>query len=97
MTLQIERIQALCFDIDGTLSDTDDVYVSKIARWLRPGRIILPNRTNINLPGAWSWALKRRGISCTASRIAWVWIARWVGGKTTFWSAIGGELNVGSS
>lgn len=44
MTLQIERIQALCFDIDGTLSDTDDAYVARIARWLRPGRIILPQK-----------------------------------------------------
>lgn len=41
MTLQIERIQALCFDIDGTLSDTDDEYVAKVARWLRPGRFLL--------------------------------------------------------
>ena len=49
MTLQIERIQALCFDIDGTLSDTDDVYVSKIARWLRPGRIILPQQDEYQL------------------------------------------------
>ena len=30
------RIRAICFDIDGTLSDTDDLAVQRIARWLRP-------------------------------------------------------------
>jgi HAD superfamily hydrolase (TIGR01549 family) len=36
MTLDIPRIKALCFDVDGTLSDTDDVYVHKVARFLPP-------------------------------------------------------------
>ena len=34
MSLDLQRIQALCFDVDGTLSDTDDVYVQKVARYL---------------------------------------------------------------
>jgi N-acetyl-D-muramate 6-phosphate phosphatase len=34
MMLDIPRIKALCFDVDGTLSDTDDVYVHKVARFL---------------------------------------------------------------
>lgn len=33
MTLDIQRIKALCFDVDGTLSDTDDVYTHKVARF----------------------------------------------------------------
>lgn len=33
MTLDIDRIKALCFDVDGTLSDTDDLYVHKVARF----------------------------------------------------------------
>ena len=33
MTLDIPRIKALCFDVDGTLSDTDDVYKQKILRF----------------------------------------------------------------
>jgi phosphoglycolate phosphatase-like HAD superfamily hydrolase len=41
MTLEIERIQALCFDVDGTLSDTDDQMVSVIAGFLRPIRFLL--------------------------------------------------------
>lgn len=30
MALDISRIKALCFDVDGTLSDTDDLYAQKI-------------------------------------------------------------------
>lgn len=30
MGLDISRVRALCFDIDGTLSDTDDVYVQRL-------------------------------------------------------------------
>lgn len=33
MTLDILRVKALCFDVDGTLSDTDDLYVHKAARF----------------------------------------------------------------
>lgn len=33
MTLDIPRIKALCFDVDGTLSDTDDLYVHKVERF----------------------------------------------------------------
>jgi HAD superfamily hydrolase (TIGR01509 family) len=32
------RVQAILFDIDGTLADTDDVYVRRVARNLRPFR-----------------------------------------------------------
>lgn len=34
MALDIARIKALCFDVDGTLSDTDDYYAQKIVRFL---------------------------------------------------------------
>lgn len=30
MSLDISRVKALCFDVDGTLSDTDDYYAQKI-------------------------------------------------------------------
>jgi HAD superfamily hydrolase (TIGR01509 family) len=36
MPLDPARIRALCFDIDGTLGDTDDQFVLKLARRLRP-------------------------------------------------------------
>ncbi len=35
MTVNVSRIRALCFDVDGTLSDSDDVYAAQYARWLR--------------------------------------------------------------
>lgn len=38
MTLDIHRIKALCFDVDGTLSDTDDQWVDKLAGLLAPFR-----------------------------------------------------------
>lgn len=34
MALDVSRIKALCFDVDGTLSDTDDYYAQKIAKFL---------------------------------------------------------------
>ena len=34
MPLDLPRIRALCFDVDGTLSDTDDLYASKAIRFL---------------------------------------------------------------
>lgn len=34
--LDLERIQALCFDVDGTLSDTDDLWVHKCSNLLKP-------------------------------------------------------------
>lgn len=34
MPLDISRIRALCFDVDGTLSDTDDLYAQKVMRFL---------------------------------------------------------------
>ncbi len=35
MPLDIPRIKALCFDVDGTLSDTDDYYVNRFSPWFR--------------------------------------------------------------
>jgi len=33
MPLDIPRIKALCFDVDGTLSDTDDLFTQKVTRF----------------------------------------------------------------
>jgi N-acetyl-D-muramate 6-phosphate phosphatase len=38
MPLFISRIRAICFDVDGTLSDTDDQMVAQLAKFLRPVR-----------------------------------------------------------
>ena len=44
MPLDLPRIQALCFDVDGTLSDTDDQFVERVAGYLRPLRLLLPGQ-----------------------------------------------------
>lgn len=36
MSIQAARVKALCFDVDGTLADTDDQFVETLASWLRP-------------------------------------------------------------
>lgn len=44
MPLDLSRIQALCFDVDGTLSDTDDQFVQRLSGWLQPFRLLFPSR-----------------------------------------------------
>jgi HAD superfamily hydrolase (TIGR01549 family) len=44
MPLHVSRIRLLCFDVDGTLSDTDDLFVLKLERLLRPLRFLFRNR-----------------------------------------------------
>ena len=34
MPLDLSRIKALCFDVDGTLSDTDNLYADKVSHFL---------------------------------------------------------------
>jgi phosphoglycolate phosphatase-like HAD superfamily hydrolase len=41
MALDVPRIKALCFDVDGTLSDTDNLYAQKISGILP--RILFPD------------------------------------------------------
>ena len=44
MTLDINRIKAICFDIDGTLSDTDDLYIQKVLPLFKPLRWLTPRK-----------------------------------------------------
>jgi len=44
MPLNVEKIRLICFDVDGTLSDTDDLYVQRLERLLRPIRFLLPHQ-----------------------------------------------------
>ncbi|MGD2057317.1 MAG: HAD family hydrolase [Anaerolineales bacterium] len=39
-----DQVRGICFDIDGTLADTDDAYVLRLARLLRPAAPMLPGR-----------------------------------------------------
>jgi len=44
MSLKIEKIHALCFDIDGTLNDTDDQFVLRLVHLLQPVAFLFPDR-----------------------------------------------------
>lgn len=45
MSLDIPRIKALCFDVDGTLSDTDDLYARKVSPYLPRSLFSDPDQT----------------------------------------------------
>jgi len=44
MPLDLSKIQALCFDVDGTLRDTDDEYVDKFTRLFSPFFRLAPKK-----------------------------------------------------
>lgn len=44
MTFDLARVKGLCFDVDGTLSDTDDAYVARLSRMLHPLRFLFRGR-----------------------------------------------------
>jgi phosphoglycolate phosphatase-like HAD superfamily hydrolase len=44
MPLDFARIRAVCFDVDGTLRDTDDQFIQRLESWLRPLRILFRGR-----------------------------------------------------
>jgi len=45
MSLDLSRIKALCFDVDGTLSDTDDLYARKVLPYLPRALFPDPDQT----------------------------------------------------
>lgn len=44
MGLDVERIKAICFDVDGTLSDTDDLWVNNFAKRFDFLKFLSPNK-----------------------------------------------------
>jgi N-acetyl-D-muramate 6-phosphate phosphatase len=44
MAIETDRVQALCFDVDGTLRDTDDQLVLRLSRSLRWSRFLFPEQ-----------------------------------------------------
>lgn len=49
MPLHVSRIHAILFDVDGTLSDTDDVMVAELAELLYPFHFVFPGKDLIKL------------------------------------------------
>jgi len=70
MSLNTQRIHGLCFDIDGTLSDTDNQIVYKLAHLLKPFRFLLKGKDEAKtarrvimaaeMPGNWLISLPDR-------------------------------------
>ena len=44
MGIDISRIKAICFDVDGTLSDTDDMWVSQFTERMARLKFMFPNK-----------------------------------------------------
>jgi len=44
MSINLERIHGLLFDVDGTLSDTDDMFVRRLVHWLMPVKFLFPGK-----------------------------------------------------
>lgn len=42
MAIDLSRVKGLCFDVDGTLSDTDDAWVDRLSRILQPFHFLFP-------------------------------------------------------
>jgi HAD superfamily hydrolase (TIGR01509 family) len=44
LPIEPNRIQAICFDVDGTLSDTDDLYAGKLKKVLKPFQFLFAGK-----------------------------------------------------
>jgi len=49
MPLNVEKIRLICFDVDGTLSDTDDMMVERLTRLLKPFHFLFPKQETARL------------------------------------------------
>ncbi len=49
MPLQVARIRAICFDVDGTLSDSDDVMVAQLVELLKPFHFLFPGKDPVRV------------------------------------------------
>lgn len=45
MPLNVSRIRAICFDVDGTLSDTDNLLQDRLIPFLKPIKFLFPRRS----------------------------------------------------
>jgi len=79
MSLDLTRIQALCFDVDGTIADTDDHLVAQLAGLLDKVPLVSGRRSeklarqavmSLETPvhGAYAW-LDRLGLDVPAQRL----------------------------
>jgi len=70
VAIDLARVKAICFDVDGTLIDTDDQFVLKLERYLSPIRFLFRQRNSLRIarrlvmftegPGNWIYSLSDR-------------------------------------
>src|SRR4030043_616152 len=65
MSVNLTRVKALCFDVDGTVSDTDDQFVQKVVRFLSPVGFLLGHKD--------VHPIARRIVMCTEGPGNWVY------------------------
>jgi HAD superfamily hydrolase (TIGR01549 family) len=49
MAIDTRRVKLVCFDVDGTISDTDDIMVNKLYRWISFITSLYPSLDTYNL------------------------------------------------
>ncbi len=49
MPLHVSRIRAICFDVDGTLSDTDNIYQDRLLGLLKPIKFLFPRQSLLHV------------------------------------------------
>jgi hypothetical protein len=70
MPIDVARVRAICFVVDGTLSDTDDRFVQKLVKWMSPTRYFFRGHDVSKIarrlvmftegPGNWAYSLADR-------------------------------------
>jgi N-acetyl-D-muramate 6-phosphate phosphatase len=91
MTLNREKIKAICFDIDGTLSDTDDQVVARIEGVASRVKRVFPKFNSerfsrrlimaVETPGNWVYSLP--DIIGLDDELAWLGEKLWVFSKSS--------------
>ena len=72
MPIDFTRVKAICFDVDGTLSNTDDQFVQKIVRLLSPVQFMFHQQD--------AYPFARRMIMFTEGPGNWIYhLADWMG------------------
>lgn len=94
MTLDTSRIKGICFDIDGTLSDTDDQVVERVARFLAPLQLLSRRLDRVRMARRMVMALETPGTVLYSipdrlnldDELAWLMekLSRWARKKTRF-------------
>ena len=44
MPIDLDRVKGICFDVDGTISDTDDAWVARLSHAFRPIRLFFKDQ-----------------------------------------------------